>query len=454
MRAGARLRATLGSMAVLLLAACGGGGGDTNASCDITSQKEWLRGYMNDNYFWYASSPNPDPAGYATIDAYFNALLYVSGDPAFPQADRWSYHQPEENFARLFGAGESLGYGVSVAGLEVQGQPSQPLYVRYVERESPAATAGVVRGDRILSMNGRSSADIIAADDFSALTAAAVGETLTLVLRNSAGADRTVVLSSAVFALTPVTNAALFQSPGGRLMGYVVVKDMISQAVAPLDAAFKMFRDNGVQELVLDLRYNGGGLVSVASTLASLVAGNRNGAAGQPFATLLYNDRQAARSNQTFPFESPTLINSLGVSRVYVLAGARTCSASEQVVNGLRPYVNVVLVGDTTCGKPVGFLPTTSCGTTYSAVNFESVNAANAGRYFDGFNPSSTCTVAEDFTVPLGAGNEALLVAAASHADGGSCGGTGVREQPLALKLKAQGRRTTEPGERPSMIPR
>jgi carboxyl-terminal processing protease len=463
--AGARLRATLGSMALLLLAACGGGGGggdDTSASCDVASQNQWLRGYMNDNYFWYASSPNPDPAGYATVDAYFNALLYTgyvpgpppSGDPAFPQADRWSYFQPTENFERQFGDGESLGYGVSVAGLEVQGQPSQPLYVRYVEPRSPAAGAGVVRGDRILSMNGRSSADIITADDFSALTATAVGQTLTLVLRNTAGADRTVTLSSAVFALTPVTNAALFSTPGGRLMGYVVVKDMLSQALAPMDDAFAMFRANGVQEVVLDLRYNGGGLVSVAGTLASLVAGNRNNAAGQPFATLLYNDRQAARSNQTFRFDSPTLVNSLGVTRVYVLAGARTCSASEQVVNGLRPYVSVVLVGDTTCGKPVGFLPASNCGTTYSAVNFETVNAANEGRYFDGFNPSSTCTVAEDFTVPLGAVNEALLVAAASHVDSGSCGGTGVREQPLALKLKSQGRRITEPGERPAMIPR
>jgi hypothetical protein len=444
--------------ALLLLAACGGGGSDPVNSCDVASQKQWLRGYMNDNYFWYASSPNPEPAGYATIDAYFDALLYTgyspgppsSGDAAFPQADRWSYFQSTEAFDRMFGDGESLGYGVFVAGLEVEGQPARPLYVRYIEPASPAALAGVVRGDRILSMNGRSAADIISSNDFSALNASATGQTLTLVLRNTGG-DRTVTLVSAVFALTPVPQAAIVTTPTGRRMGYVVVKDMISQAIAPTDNVFAQFRAAGVHEVVLDLRYNGGGLVSFSGTLSSQVAGSR--AAGQPFATLLYNDKQAA-SNQTFAFSNPALPNALGLARVYVLAGVRTCSASEQVINGLRPFVDVVVIGDTTCGKPVGFLPSSNCGTTYSAVNFETANARFEGRYFDGFNPSSTCTVAEDFTLPLGAANEPLLAAAQLHADTGSCGGTGVREQPLALKLKAQGRPITEPGERPAMIPR
>jgi len=451
MNSGARLRATLGMTVLLLLAACGGGGSDPVNSCDVASQKQWLRGYMNDNYFWYASSPNPEPAGYATIDAYFDALLYTGGDPAFPQADRWSYFQPTESFDRMFGDGESLGYGVFVAGLEVEGRPDQPLFVRYIEPLSPAAQAGVMRGDRILSMNGRSTAEIISSNDFSVLNPSATGQMLTLVLRNTGG-DRTVTLTSAVFPLTPVSLASVVTSPNGRRMGYVVVKDMISQALQPVDNAFAQFRAAGVQEVVLDLRYNGGGLVSFSGTLSSQVAGSR--AAGQPFATLLYNDKQAAASNQTFIFSNPALPNALGLARVYVLAGVRTCSASEQVINGLRPFVNVVVIGDTTCGKPVGFLPSSNCGTTYSAVNFESANALFEGRYFDGFNPSSTCTVAEDFTLALGAPNEPLLAAARLHADTGSCGGTGVREQPLALKLKAQGRRITEPGERPAMIPR
>ena len=100
-------------------------------------------------------------------------------------------------------------------------------------------------------------------------------------------------------------------------------------------------------------------------------------------------------------------------------------------INGLRGVgVNVIAIGDTTCGKPVGFLPQgNSCGTTYSVVNFESVNARNEGRYFDGFQ--ATCQVAENFGSAIGAIADPLLVAAAHHADNGACpAGTALREQP------------------------
>ncbi len=160
--------------------------------------------------------------------------------------------------------------------------------------------------------------------------------------------------------------------------------------------------------------------------MASYAAGSRG--SGQLFARLLYNDKRSAY-NEDFSFTNPAAW--AGLSKVYVLAGPRTCSASEQVVNGLRGVgVDVVAIGDTTCGKPVGFLPQgDACGTTYSVVNFEGVNARNEGRYFDGF--AATCAVAEDFSVPIGATNDSLLVAAAHHADNGACpAGTALREQP------------------------
>jgi hypothetical protein len=127
--------------------------------------------------------------------------------------------------------------------------------------------------------------------------------------------------------------------------------------------------------------------------------------------------------------------------------------------------VNVIAVGDTTCGKPVGFLPRDDgCGTTYSAVNFESVNALNEGRYFDGFAPSEltdgsdTCRVPDDFTTPLGTATEPLLAAARLHADTGACGVVpmvAAREQALSIKRWSRGARVGgEPGERRDMIPR
>lgn len=432
--------------AAALLAACGGGGDAGGPpACSVADQQLWLRDYMADWYFWYAISPRPDPAGYADVPSYFDALLFT-GNATFP-ADRYSGYESTESFNRFFGDGQSLGYGVAVNGIETVANPARTLRIRYIEPQSPAAAAGLARGDTVVSLNGRSAADIVAADDFSALTANAVGDQLTIVVRNAAGAQRNVTLSAAIFALTPVQGTSVMTTAGGRKLGYVFVNNMISQALNPIDTAFTQFKAAGVQDLVLDLRYNGGGLVSTAATLGSYAAGSA--AAGQPFATLLYNDRQAAANNQTFPFAN--LAQALSARRVYVLAGPRTCSASEQLVNGLRGVgIEVVAVGDTTCGKPVGFLPKAKCDTTYSVVNFESVNARNEGRYFDGFQ--ATCAITDDLDHALGSAAEGLLVAAASHADSGACpAGTGIRERPMALQRKP-GTRTTEPGERQGML--
>ncbi|MDH4287762.1 MAG: S41 family peptidase, partial [Aquincola sp.] len=381
----------------IVLSACGGGGGgsdgcpSTAASGGVADRQDWLRCYFNDTYFWYRLSPNPSPAGYNTVGDYFAALIYRGGDlipPSTTQtwpSDRYSGYQSTESFNRFFGDGQTLGYGLAVAGLEVTVPapiPSAPLYVRYVEPASPAAAASIARGDRVMSLNGQPASDVIAANDFSALTPNAVGDPLTVVLRNAQGVDRSVQLAAAVFALTPVQGRPVVQSPNGRLMGYVFVKDMINQVGAPLSSVMSGFRAQGIQELVLDLRYNGGGLVSVGGTVASYASGSP--AVGQTYARLLYNDKQSG-NNQNFAFSNPGAWS--GFSRVFVLTGPRTCSASEQVINGLRGLndlpgarVDVVTVGDTTCGKPVGFLPDDDgWGTTYSIVNFESVNARNEG---------------------------------------------------------------------------
>lgn len=452
---GARRRLPAMLVLLTLLAACGGGGdGATGgvegpASCSVADQKNWLSRYFDQHYFWYAISPRPDPAAAGTVDAHFTALLYTGNVAPFP-ADRWSGFETTESFNRFYGDGQTLGFGLSVAGLEVAGQPAQPLFVRGVDPGSPAALAGLVRGDQILSLNGRNAADLIGANDFAALTATAVGQSLAVQWRSGDGATRNATLAAAVFALTPVPRTQVVTTAGGRRLGYVEVRNMISQASAPLDAAFAQFKAQGVADVVLDLRYNGGGLVSMGAQLASYVAGARG--AGQSYARLLYNDRQSA-SNQTFGFVTPPLAAAAGLPRVFVLAGRRTCSASEQVINGLRGIgLQVITIGETTCGKPVGFLPQSDgCGTTYSVVNFESVNQKTEGRYFDGF--AATCAVAEDFTQPVGSNQDPLMSVAQVLADGGACAVSAPagRQQPMSTQRLQRG---AEPGERPAMIPR
>lgn len=437
---------------VAALVGCGGGGGDGAPpdACSLEAQKTWLRQYFADEYLWYATHPNPDPAPYATIGTYFDALLTpgVANNSDLP-ADRWSFFESTASFDQFYGEGRTLGYGLSVAGLEVAQQPNLPLRVRYVEQRSPAATAGVVRGDTIVSINGRSSADIIASDDYSALTPAAAGEVLQLVLRDIAGVERSVAVAAQVYDLTPLADHRIVTSPAGTKIGYVVLKDFISQAESPMETAFADFKANGVREIVLDLRYNGGGLVSTARTLASYAAGAARGPS-QTFATLRYSDKRQSR-NSTYAYPAVgALPSGLDATRVFVLSGARTCSASELAINGLKPFANVVQIGDVTCGKPVGFVPADSCGSTYSAVNFEAVNAAGAGRYWDGIAP--TCPVADDFDRALGDPAEALLAAARAYVDTGACPTASTRERPTGALRRAL--RHIDEGERSGMIAR
>jgi C-terminal processing protease CtpA/Prc len=274
-----------------------------------------------------------------------------------------------------------------------------------------------------------------------------VGDRLALQVRNG-GTERTVTLTAAVYDLTPVTGTRVIES-GGRRTGYLVLKEFVDQALPGLETAFAGFKANAVDDLVIDLRYNGGGLVSTAQALASYIGGMP--ADNQVFASLLYNDRHQD-SNATFRFNQRS--SSLGVSRVYVLAGPRTCSASEAVVNGLRPHVDVVLIGGTSCGKPVGFLPISQCGTTFNVVNFETVNSRNEGRYFDGIAP--TCAVADDLDHPLGSTSEALLAAAQYHARNGSCppAAASVAHALRAPAGERARRPSTEPRDRGGMVPR
>jgi carboxyl-terminal processing protease len=451
LQAPARRRAWSALAALALLVACGGEGGSGGriappAACGLAEQQEWLVRYLDDAYLWAPLAPRPEPAGFDDLQAFFQARLYDGSSPGLPR-DRWSSNSSTESFQRFYGEGATLGYGVAVAGLELERDGSRPLYVRLVEPRSPAAAAGIARGDRVVALNSRPVAELIEADDFAALTAEDEGETLSLVLERD-GLTRNVVLTAAVFTLSPVPPSRVFTLGDGRRVGYLAMKDMIAQALPPLEAELRRLRSEGVDELVLDLRYNGGGLVSTGARLASHLVGS--GAAGRTYATLRHRDDRSGR-DQRFDFEAPAV--QLGMSRVVVLAGRRTCSASEQVVNGLRGIgIETLLVGEASCGKPVGSQPVSSCERSWSVVNFESVNQRGEGRYWDGFSPD--CAVAESYNGAQDARGDALLDAALLRLETGLCPALA---DGTARPLAAQERRRLGPrplDERQDMIPR
>ena len=214
--------------------------------------------------------------------------------------------------------------------------------------------------------------------------------------------------------------------------------------------AIAQLKEAGVVDLVLDMRYNGGGQLNIASELAYMIAGPAQ-TAGQTFELTTGNDKMKPKSPLLFkstalgypapdPAKPGLALPSLNLKRVSMLTSAGTCSASESLINGLRGVgVEVNLIGAQTCGKPYAFTPQQNCGVTYFTIQYQGVNAKGFGDYADGFAP--TCRVPDDFGHELGDRAEGQLAAALQYRSSGSC------------PAVAQGTRARSGGAAPSAVP-
>ena len=404
---------------ISLLAACGGGGGGGAApaalpvsgypnealSCSLAGQKSWLDDYMNDKYFWSAQRPKPNAAA-ANIDDYFDSQLFVP-------TDRYSYSQGLGAFTQFFVEGTRTGYGYSLAFADTA---RTRLQVQIVEPLSPAANAKLQRGDTVLSINGFTPADIVNGS-LTAVTTA--GVTRTLSVENSMGTPRTLTMVSANFKLSPVLTDKVLVAANGAKVGYLAYQNFTNLSLPALGQAFDRFREQNVTELVVDLRYNGGGSVLVARALASMIGGSRLN--GEVFTKIRFNAQNRA-DDFDFPFTSAGLPAAPleGLTKVIFITSSNTASASELVVNSLYPFfTKVVTIGSKTFGKPYGFLPRESCNTVFDAVNFETFNASNVGRFDAGL--PATCTIADDLSKQLGDPAERRLAAALGYIQTNAC---------------------------------
>ena len=412
----------------LLLQACGGSSEPdapvaANDACSVAQQRASLRTYMQDHYYWYPQLRAADESA-TSMDAYFRSML-------FTPTDRFSFSESTAAHNALFTEGRRVGYGYALAWADAS---RTALRVRNVEPASPVARAGLVRGDTILTIDGFSPADI-AAGALATVTTPGVHRIFNFI--DSAGQHRTLDVASEDFALTPVAATSTFDIVRDGVpvkVGYIDYTQFVSYSVPALNSAFAGFGADGISELILDLRYNGGGSVATSRDLASMIGGART--AGQLYAYLRFNDKQA-NATQQVRFKAAADDSAQpppqGLPRVVVIGSEATASASELLVNGLRPFVDVVLVGATTYGKPYGFVPHDNCGITYNAVEFESLNALGVGGFTAGFAP--TCPAADDFDHQLGDANENRTRVALNYLATGSCAAPQARSG--AAKLPA-----------------
>jgi carboxyl-terminal processing protease len=518
--------------APLLVTACGGGGGGSSApiavsppppsgltwqqgvfaassatkdSCEVVrtgvdsegrafpdkqgallDEKFWLRSWTNETYLWNDEVVDTDPAATPSKLDYFAKLRTLAKTSSNRDKDNFHFSQSTADYLAARNSAPEASFGVSFVFFS--STRPRDIRVRYTEPNSPASEvvggqAKLVRGTKILSVNGidavnggTTQAEIDALNN--GLFPPKAGTTTTLVVRDpGATADRTVTLLSADLAPKPVNRTQILTTPTGSV-GYILFNTFSPFASErEIRDAMDTMKAANVADLVLDLRYNGGGLLNVAGQLGYMVAGP-TATAGKFFESLKFNNLAGNRNPVTGSINTPTAFSSTGLGfsvpngtplptlnlkRVYILSTARTCSASEAVINGLRGIdVEVILIGGTTCGKPYGFYATSNCGETYYTIQFQGLNSKGFGDYADGFVAANStapfgvrvpgCAAADDFSKELGDPQEGLLSTALSYRATGSCPATPVAEAaPRTTSAVIEGDRgLTEP--RPSIF--
>jgi hypothetical protein len=410
----------------------------TDQQGTLDDEKKWLRAWTDDLYLWYREVPAVDASQYSTATDYFGQLKTPAVTPSGKLKDQFHFWYKTDEWVALSQSGIEAGYGVIWAALSQT--PPREYLAAYTEPGSPAANA-LQRGARVLQIDGL---DLVNANDKpsrdklnAGLFPISAGETHTFVVQDPGSTtQRTLSMTSANVTSVPVANVSTIDTATGKV-GYLLFNDHIATAEKGLINAVNQLKAAAITDLVLDIRYNGGGYLAIASQLAYMIAGSAR-TSGKVFERLAYNDKHASPTptgfyNQTIGLSvSPGFaLPTLSLPRVFVLTGPGTCSASESVVNSLAGVdVTVIQIGATTCGKPYGFVPADNCGITYFSIQFQGVNAKGFGSYADGFTPGVTtgagfpgCVVSDDFGHLPGDPAEARLAMALHYRTAGTCAG-------------------------------
>lgn len=398
--------------------------------------------YAKQIYLWNPSLPSYDnfnPRKYTSNQSLLYALTQIpinqqTGKPyeyvANSSSSKYSFIDDGSVAGQLGGTGADFGFSLAFDGANL-------LKVRYVYPTSPADVKGLKRGYLVTKVNGvgvlRSSQS-----DIANLNNALFGDhpsiTLSVTKPDQTTAD--IVVNRATYSINPILFTKIY-TIGAKKVGYIVFNSFTTNSGAGLEDAFKQFATGGVTELVVDLRYNGGGSVATSELFTNLIAPPSQNQKvmyttywtqkmqdGQ--ATILQNQKFYAKGTDgitrlysffDYPYK-PTMaagnqevfakkgtLN--GVTRVYFLVTGGTASASELLINNLKPVVDVKLIGRTTYGKPVGFFSVKIDKYDLYVPQFQTKNQLNQGDYFDGMTVDRT--VDDDLSKEFGDTEEGML---------------------------------------------
>ena len=426
--------------------------GNFHQQCQALNEKHWLRSWSNETYLWYDEIIDRDPALTPTVSEYFALLKTEQITDSGAKKDNFHSSLPTAEWEAQSQSGVSFGYGFKIK-LIIATAPRQGV-ISYTEPNTTASNQNLARRFEILEVDGvdfvnastQAEVDTLNAGLFPSQT----GKSTTFLFKDiNTDETREVTLTSQTISSKPVTNVKTLADGS---VGYFQFNSHNAVAEKPLYDAFNNLKASNVTDFIIDIRYNGGGFLQMASQVAYMIAGPAN-TNGKIFEKTIFNDKHPTFNpvtgqrlepvmftNEFVGFaDNPALmpgtpLPTLNLERVYLLTTASTCSASEAIMNGLRGAdVEVIQIGSGTCGKPYGFYATDNCDITYFSIQFTGENNKGFGEYADGFAPENTnnttrlpvrvegCAVADDFSHQLGDPEEAMLKAALGYRENGSC---------------------------------
>jgi C-terminal processing protease CtpA/Prc len=459
-------RTSLSIALSISLAACSGGGGNvtggssggsptptpSTADCSLGAQQDFAKSVI-DEWFLYPNKidGSVNKANYSTVQAYIDALLQPFRTDI--KDEQFTYVTSIKQEEAFYNSGSSAGFGIRLAYDTSQ----KRVFVVEAFENAPALGAGIDRGTEIIAIGTSASnlqtvSSLMASGGAQAVVDALGPSTAgtTRVLRvNINGAVKDLTVTKADFTIDPVSNryGAKILNDGGRMVGYINLRNFINTAEPDLRTAFATFRAQGVTEVIIDLRYNGGGLVDISEKFGDLLAADN---VGKVFSYTTFRDSKA-NNNSTKTFAAQP--QAIAATKIAFIGTTATASASELLANAFIPYLgnNVALIGTNTFGKPVGQLPfdKAACDERIRVIAFRTENAAHQGDYFGGLASvfPRTCAASDDITHQLGDPEEASVKAALDFLAGRACTPiTATNGQaPLSLKPERKPVRPVEP---------
>lgn len=346
--------------------------------------------YTKELYLWYNQIPATFNArSYADPIAIMTAVRQYSIEPGFSApVDRWSFAMKKTEWDNMSGGLGSTFGATSVAegdfGFGVFFIAEGDLRVKSVERESPAGRAGIRRSWRITKINGNTNITTTNSSTIVDAVYKSTQSTFTFIKPDGSSVD--IALSAAHYREHPVYLDTVY-TINSKKIGYLVFNSFLgdtTEITNEFNRVFNRFSSQNVSEIIVDLRYNGGGYVSIQEKLANyLISSSYN---NNIMMKQQYNDKNS-RYNSTIYFRKT---GSLNLNRIFFIVTNGTASASELLINNLKPYMDVKLIGPTnTHGKPIGFFPTPVGEWYIFPASFKSTNKNGEGSYFSGFPVNS-----------------------------------------------------------------